>query len=130
MAALESSERILLCLDRETGKILRQKTALASPLESLHKLNSNASSTPATDGEQIYVSFLDREEMFIAAYDSAGNKLWERRPGAFSSKHGYCSSPILWKDKVKYVLRFETVRFVLSVAHSIKISTPCGPLPS
>ena len=29
-----------------------------------------------------------------------GELRWKRRPGQFSSKHGYCSSPILWKDKV------------------------------
>ena len=38
--------------------------------------------------------------MFIAAYNLEGKKLWEKRPGIFSSVHGYCSSPILWKNKV------------------------------
>jgi len=38
--------------------------------------------------------------MFIAAYDFDGNKVWEVRPGVFSSMHGYCSSPVIWKDKV------------------------------
>ncbi len=100
VAALETSERVLLCLDRRTGKILWQKTALEAPLESLHKLNSHASSTPATDGERVYVSFLYGYEMVIAAFDFEGAKVWESRPGPFSSVHGYSSSPILWKDKV------------------------------
>ena len=38
--------------------------------------------------------------MFIAAYDFDGNMLWQVRPGVFASMHGYCSSPVLWKDKV------------------------------
>jgi outer membrane protein assembly factor BamB len=38
--------------------------------------------------------------MFIAAYDFDGNRLWQVRPGVFASMHGYCSSPVLWKDKV------------------------------
>ena len=38
--------------------------------------------------------------MHVAAYDFEGKKQWEQRPGVFSSVHGYCSSPILWKDKV------------------------------
>jgi outer membrane protein assembly factor BamB len=71
---------------------------LKSPLEQIHQLNSYASSTPLTDGERVYVSFLDREKMFIAAYDFNGNKVWAVRPGVFFSKHGYCSSPILYKD--------------------------------
>ena len=48
-----------------------------------------------TDGELVYVSFLDGKEMFIAAYDFSGNERWHVRPGEFSSVHGYCSSPVL-----------------------------------
>ncbi len=96
----DSAERVLLCLDRATGKTLWQRTVLEAPLEDIHRLNSRASSTPLTDGERVYVSFLDKQEMFVAAYDFDGEKLWESRPGVFSSKHGYCSSPVLWKDTI------------------------------
>jgi outer membrane protein assembly factor BamB len=96
----EKQERILLALDRRTGKTLWQRTALTAPLEHIHNLNSYASSTPLTDGERVYVSFLDRDKMFLAAYDYQGNKVWEARPGPFSSTHGYCSSPILYKETV------------------------------
>ncbi|MDF1739813.1 MAG: PQQ-like beta-propeller repeat protein [Verrucomicrobiales bacterium] len=96
----EGNTRSLLCLDRESGEILWSKVVLASPFEGIHRLNSRASSTPATDGKTVYVSFLDEEKMFIAAYDFDGNVLWGKRPGGFSSKHGYCSCPVLWKDLV------------------------------
>lgn len=96
----DTAERVLLCLDRKTGEMLWQRTVLESPFEDIHRLNSRASSTPLTDGERIYVSFLDKTEMYVAAYDFAGEKLWETRPGVFSSKHGYCSSPVLWKDSI------------------------------
>ncbi|MEX2577510.1 MAG: PQQ-binding-like beta-propeller repeat protein [Verrucomicrobiales bacterium] len=99
-ADAETETRSLLCLDRETGKILWTRVVLASPFESLHRLNSRASSTPATDGKRIFASFLDGERMFVAAYDFEGEKLWEARPGSFSSTHGYCSSPVLWNGKV------------------------------
>ena len=89
-----------MCLSIKTGKTLWKKTVLESPIEKLHRKNSRASSTPVTDGKSIYVSFLDQEKMFIAAYNLEGKKLWEKRPGIFSSVHGYCSSPILWKNKV------------------------------
>jgi len=101
VTAIEDKEqRILLSLDRKTGKTLWQRTVLVTPLEKINKLNSHASSTPATDGEKIYVSFLDRDKMFVAAYNFQGDMLWEVRPGPFASMHGYCSSPILWNDKV------------------------------
>ena len=96
----ESKSRSLLCVERDSGDILWQKTVLKSDFEGIHWLNSRASSTPATNGERIFVSFLDGEKMFVAAYDMDGNELWTQRPGDFSSKHGYCSCPVLWKDKV------------------------------
>ena len=96
----ETAERVLICLDRDGGSPLWQKTVLRSPLEGKHSLNSYASSTPATDGETVYVSFLDGEQMFVAAYDFDGNKRWSARPGKFSSRHGYCSCPVLFEDKV------------------------------
>lgn len=99
-AVPEQQARLLLCLDRRTGKTLWQRTVLVAPLERIHDLNSYASSTPLTDGERVYVSFLDRDRMFIAAYDFRGNKLWESRPGSFASVHGYSSSPVLYKDTV------------------------------
>ncbi len=99
-AVPETEGRDLLCLDRKSGKILWQKTVIQSPLEKKHKLNSHASSTPATDGKLIYVAFLDVQEMVVAAYDFDGQQKWLARPGSFKSMHGFCSSPVLFKDKV------------------------------
>ena len=96
----ETEERKLLCLGRTTGKILWQETVLKSPLEGKHRLNSHASSTPATDGKLVYVAFLDVNQMAVAAYDFSGKQKWLVRPGTFASKHGFCSSPILFENKV------------------------------
>lgn len=92
--------RLLLCLDRDTGRMLWQRAVVKSPLERKHSLNSHASSTPVTDGELVYVAFLDQREMVVAAYDLAGERRWLVRPGGFSSMHGFCSSPILFEDRV------------------------------
>jgi len=96
----EANERELVCLDRKSGTILWQKTVLNTLAEGKHSLNSFASSTPATDGELVYVTFLDKHEMVAAAYDYSGKQRWLVRPGSFSSMHGFCSSPLLFKDKV------------------------------
>jgi outer membrane protein assembly factor BamB len=97
---LEKEERALLCLDRKSGKILWEQAVFTSPLERKHKLNSFASSTPATDGRLVYVAFLNLNEMVVAAYDFDGKQQWVVRPGPFASMHGFCSSPILFKDKI------------------------------
>jgi outer membrane protein assembly factor BamB len=95
-----SQERVLFCFDRPSGAAVWQTTVLSSPLEKKHSLNSHASSTPATDGELVYVAFLDRQDMVVAAYDFQGKQRWLVRPGEFRSMHGFCSSPILYRDKV------------------------------
>jgi outer membrane protein assembly factor BamB len=109
----ERSERILICFDADTGRQLWQKLVLRSPLEKKHALNSFASSTPVTDGERVYVTFLKTSDaavaaegrvspgaMVVVAFDFAGNEVWRVEPGDFSSMHGYCSSPVLFEDKV------------------------------
>ncbi|MEZ6143033.1 MAG: PQQ-binding-like beta-propeller repeat protein [Zavarzinella sp.] len=93
-------DRQLISIDRTTGKIRWAKTVLKAPSESIHKLNSFASSTPATDGKLVFVTFFDNPKVVIAAYDFDGNEVWRISPGDFESKHGFCSPPILYKDMV------------------------------
>jgi outer membrane protein assembly factor BamB len=99
-ALADTQERQLLCLDRADGHFLWRQTVLTAPLEQKHPLNSHASSTPATDGQFVYVAFLDRDQMLVAAYDLNGRQRWLVRPGPFHSMHGFCSSPLLYQDKV------------------------------
>jgi outer membrane protein assembly factor BamB len=99
-AVTEAQERRLLCLERTSGRILWQQTVLNAPLEGKHALNSFASSTPATDGHLVYVAFLDRDQLLVAAYDFDGFQRWAVHPGKFASMHGFCSSPILYRNKV------------------------------
>lgn len=157
----DKEQRVLLCLDRMTGKILWQTTVLKSPLEAIHKLNSRASSTPATDGERIYTAFLDQTEtdatraanaahppgagevpkgtVVVSAHDFDGKLVWQVRPGIFSSKHGFCSSPILFKDKVivncdhdgdGYIVAFERTsgKEVWRIVRPNKTRSYCVPI--
>lgn len=96
----KTGDRVLLCLDRTTGKVLWERVVVTAPLEPIHKLNSFASSTPATDGKHIWVSFLAMPEYQIYCYDFDGNLVWKRVPGEFHSRHGFCSPPVLYKDLV------------------------------
>jgi outer membrane protein assembly factor BamB len=96
----QEKTRVLYCLDRVTGKILWERAAVVSDLERKHNENSWASSTPAADGERVYITFLDKPEMRVYCYDYQGNKLWDKNPGEFHSVHGFCSPPMLYKDLV------------------------------
>lgn len=94
------SRRMLMAFDRRDGKRLWEVDVEEAPLEKKHKLNSWASSTPATDGNMIYVSFLNEKEMLVAAYDRDGHEKWKVKPGVFSSVHGYCSCPVVFEETV------------------------------
>ena len=125
---LKTTERLLLCLDRKSGVTLWRKTVFRAPLEARHRLSSCASSTPATDGEYVYVSFLEPDgsvvpaevvrrrsgklradnsgrpvnpgKMLIAAYDLDGKRRWLVRPGDFASVWGYSSCPVVFENTV------------------------------
>ncbi len=97
----ESLERVLLCIDRATGRLLWQRTVVAGPLEKTHRENSYASGTPATDGERVYVVFRVGDEIVVAAHDFAdGRQLWLARPGTHVGEWGFSTEPVLYQDKV------------------------------
>lgn len=114
----DADERLLICLSTVDGSILWKRVVIESPLEIKHQLNSYASSTPATDGRQVYVAFWETMgqtvpalnvteardasfgSMVVAAYDIDGNSRWLVRPGPFTSCHGFCSCPVIHGDLV------------------------------
>jgi hypothetical protein len=96
----EKRERRLLCMSAKDGRVLWDELVVVADLERKHKENSWASSTPVTDGRRIWVAFLANRDFMVFCYDVEGKLLWKRTPGTFYSPHGFCSSPVLWKDTV------------------------------
>ncbi|MBN1347107.1 MAG: PQQ-like beta-propeller repeat protein [Phycisphaerae bacterium] len=97
----ETQQRVLLSLDRGTGEILWQQSVVQGPLQKIHKENSYASGTPATDGERIYVTFRVGDDVVVAAHDFAdGRPLWLARPGTHKGEWGFSNEPVLYKDMV------------------------------
>ena len=96
-----TKERVLICLDRNSGKVLWQQTVVQGPLEQINKENSYASGTPATDGERVFVAFRVGDDIVVAAHDLAsGKQLWLVRPGTHTGEWGFSNEPVLFKDKV------------------------------
>ncbi len=112
----ETTERQLLCFDRLTGEIEWRQTVFTAPIETKHDLNSHASSTPVTDGETVFVTFLKVDgstvpapnvgsprpctpgEIVVAAFDMTGEQQWTVTIGEFISAHGFASSPIQFEE--------------------------------
>lgn len=117
-ASAESEERLLICFDRRTGSVLWQEAVLRAPLEAKNRENSYASATPVTDGEAVYVTFLDREEVVVAAYNFSGRQLWSTRPGRFKSQWGFSHTPVLFEDKVLLACYSKGENFVVGLSRT------------
>lgn len=92
-------KRHLLCLDRQTGKVLWQKSVEAVlPEDSFSGLgvpaHGYASHTPVSDGKRVYAFF---GKSGVYAYDLDGKQLWRASVGTESDRRrwGSSSSPIL-----------------------------------
>ncbi|MBI1788105.1 MAG: PQQ-binding-like beta-propeller repeat protein [Acidobacteria bacterium] len=84
-----------LGIDRRTGKILWRRTVAAEAIEKVHEIGSPAASTPATDGERVYVYF---GSYGLVCYDLDGNLRWEKRLPIPENPYGAVASPIVAGD--------------------------------
>ena len=90
----------VILLERETGKIIWEKTVIKElPQESTHQLGSWASNSPCTDGEFIYSYFGSRG---IYCLDFNGNVIWQKDFGQMQKvmNFGEGASPYLYKDRI------------------------------
>ena len=117
-AAADGKDRGLVCVDTDKGEILWSKSVPANK-SATHKLNSLASSTPATDGERVYCLMWDGKDLMMYAFDFKGEIVWKRGDAADKdrdelgvyeittkenpkgqSQHGAGGSPVVHDGKV------------------------------
>ncbi len=89
----------VLCIDRDSGKLLWQSTAWeGTPYDNRHRKGSYAASTPTTDGKLVY-AFFGTEGLY--AYDFKGNLAWKAQLGNLGTVGmGTGTSPILFDNLV------------------------------
>jgi outer membrane protein assembly factor BamB len=76
-----------VCMDRNTGKILWQKTACEEvPHEGHHETGSFASNSAVTDGQYVWASFGSRG---VHCYDLDGNHKWSKDLGKMNIARGF-----------------------------------------
>ena len=90
----------LLCYDRPSGALVWNREIHRSGFMHIHSKNSQASATPACDGRHVYCAFMVNEGIWLNAVDLAGQIAWQQKAGDFRSKHGYGSSPLIYKSLV------------------------------
>jgi outer membrane protein assembly factor BamB len=81
-----------ICLDRATGAIVWRQTAPTQAIEKMHELNNPAASTPAVDGERVYVCF---GSYGLLCYDLDGTEQWKRPLPPIPSMFGSGTSPVV-----------------------------------
>lgn len=84
-----------ICIDRESGEVLWRRSAPATALERVHRVNSPATPTPATDGERVFVFF---GSYGLLCYDFEGAERWTRPLTATGNTFGTAVSPIIAGD--------------------------------
>jgi outer membrane protein assembly factor BamB len=93
----EGHKRVVLAIDRASGKTLWQHVAWTGEPEPSHKMNGHASATCATNGK-VVVAFFGRGGLH--AYKPGGEHLWSRDLGRFEGPWGTAASPIFYGDAV------------------------------
>ncbi|MBX3745981.1 MAG: PQQ-binding-like beta-propeller repeat protein [Verrucomicrobiae bacterium] len=111
----DSGHRVLMRFNATSGRPVWQKTVLEGDRDAMHRENSSASSTPATDGSRVVTSFQAGDRVDLRAFDLDGRELWAVQPLQFEGEHGYSYSPIFHRDLVLFDCRQEGEAAVLAL---------------
>ncbi len=112
LTAYENESLLTMALDRESGKVLWRREAPRPRREPFQRTHGPASSSPVTDGENVYVFFGD---FGVLAYDAQGNERWRRPLGPFVNANGHGSSPILADGKLILVCDQSSDSYLLAL---------------
>lgn len=94
--AIETEKRrMLMCLNKQDGKLLWQQGVVYDKEEKTHPSNPYCAASPVTDGERVIVTY---GSAGVFCYDFTGKELWRRDLGPQVHEWGYASSPIINGD--------------------------------
>jgi outer membrane protein assembly factor BamB len=88
----------VVCYDRGTGKLSWQTIVHRGNFMRRNKKASQASSTPACDGERFYVNFANGGGAYTTALDRDGKIVWQTKVTDYVVHQAYGSSPAVYKD--------------------------------
>lgn len=108
----DSVQRHVVCLSRDSGQVLWNQVAATGGGESLHKMNSWATPSCATNG-QLVVAFFGAGGLHC--YDNEGTKVWSRELGDFPGAWGVGASPIFVGDRIIQNCDAEGESFLIAV---------------
>ncbi|MCW5982835.1 MAG: PQQ-binding-like beta-propeller repeat protein [Bryobacteraceae bacterium] len=114
--SLTEHKFVVMALDRETGRPVWERTAIAStPHEGYHRqYGSFASASPVSDGERLYVFFGSRG---LYCYDLDGELLWKKDLGNFQMRLGFGEgvAPAVYGDAIVVNMDHEGDSFIVAM---------------
>ena len=97
----DSETQSVLCFERQTGKLKWQTRIHQGGFEKKGNAKSTlASSTPACDGERVFINFLHAGAVYATALNYQGTPLWQTKVSDYVLHQGYGSSPAIYKSLV------------------------------
>ncbi len=92
--------QMVVCLERSSGAQLWMCTVHSSGGMRKNNKSTAASSTPACDGERIYVNFPNNGSLITTAIGLDGRQVWQKKICDYVEHQGYGSSPALYQSLV------------------------------
>lgn len=99
LAAAEALEGVqsVLCFDRQTGKQLWQTEVHRGAFPKGNDKSSFASSTPACDGQRVFINFLSNGAVYTTALSRDGKQLWQTKVTDYVLHQGFPTSPAIYQ---------------------------------
>lgn len=95
------ASQYVVCYHRSTGKQLwRTEVHCNGVVQQGNAKSTLASSTPACDGQRVFINFLHDGAIYTTALSRAGKILWQEKVADYVLHQGFGSSPAVYQDLV------------------------------
>ncbi|MEP3482524.1 MAG: PQQ-binding-like beta-propeller repeat protein [Fuerstiella sp.] len=99
----QQETQMVLSYDRATGKSLWNTTVHQGSLPgsgNMHPKSTHANGSPACDGQSVFATFLNGEQITLTSLSLDGQINWTKELGFFNAKFGYAPSPCLYESLI------------------------------
>ena len=95
-----SGSQSMICFERTSGKQLWSTVVHSSGGMRKNSKSTAASSTPACDGERVFINFPNSDTLVTSALDLDGKILWQTKISDYVIHQGYGASPAVYQNLV------------------------------
>lgn len=100
-ADVDTHVQSVICYDRSNGQqVWKTDLHTSIPPKKMNKKATMASSSPACDGERVFINFLHDGAVYTTALSLDGNQIWQTKITNYQIHQGYGSSPALYDTLV------------------------------